>query len=221
MTNEIIRPSGKGRTGMYETWQQKDNLTRLTGWARQGLTHEQIAVNIGVNVGTLYNWKKKYKKIDEALKKGKDVVDFEVENALLKRALGYSYEEVKTTVESYGDEEAEPKFKREITVKHVPADTTAQIFWLRNRKRLEWTNKDGVDVARVMAETDYTLEKTKLLKGLEKDTGMMDVLIGVMTEDEEQDKAKAEAEKARRATVRKASKERQAKDRKAKEAKKK
>ena len=57
------------------------------GWARDGLTDEQIAQNAGINPGTLYDWKRKYPQISEALKKGKEVVDFLVENALLQKAL--------------------------------------------------------------------------------------------------------------------------------------
>ena len=59
----------------------------LTGWARDGLIDEQIAHNMGINKATLYDWKKKYPDISDALKAGKEVVDIQVENALLKNAL--------------------------------------------------------------------------------------------------------------------------------------
>ena len=62
-------------------------MTLLEGWARDGLTDEQIAHNAGSTAATLDEWKKKYPEISEALKKGKEVVDFEVENALLQTAL--------------------------------------------------------------------------------------------------------------------------------------
>ncbi len=73
--------------GKYQEWQEPDNLTLLQSWARDGLTYEQIAHNIGINAKTLYAWKNEHSKICNALKKGKEVVDFEVENALLKKAL--------------------------------------------------------------------------------------------------------------------------------------
>ena len=82
----------------YQEWVQPDKLILLQGWARDGLTDEQIASNVGIATSTLYEWKKKYKDISEALKKGKEVVDIEVENALLKRALGYEYEETTTEI---------------------------------------------------------------------------------------------------------------------------
>lgn len=80
--------------GKYEYWLTKDGLILLEGWARDGLTDEQIAHNTGITATTLYVWKNKYTEISEALKRGKEVIDREVENALLKRALGFQYEEV-------------------------------------------------------------------------------------------------------------------------------
>lgn len=69
--------------GKYKTWLEPDNLTKLKGWARDGLKDTQIAKNMGINVSTLYSWKKRYKEISEALKKGKEVVDYEIENSLI------------------------------------------------------------------------------------------------------------------------------------------
>lgn len=73
--------------GKYQEWLEPDGLILLEGWARDGLTDEQIAKNIGITSTTLYDWKKKYSKISEALKKGKEVVDYAVENALLSAAM--------------------------------------------------------------------------------------------------------------------------------------
>ncbi len=80
--------------GKYQRWLESDGLLLLEGWARDGLTDDQIAQNCGCGVRTLYEWKEKYPQISQALKKGKEVVDIQVENALLKRALGYEYDEV-------------------------------------------------------------------------------------------------------------------------------
>ena len=121
--------------GKINEWLKKDKLILLEGWARDGLTDEQIAKNIGINRTTLYDWKKKETNIADALKKGKEIIDFEVENALLKRALGYEYEE-----ETYENGILTKKVK-----KHVPPDTTAQIFWLKNRQVKKW--RDKVEIA--------------------------------------------------------------------------
>ncbi len=74
--------------GKYLEWTTEEGLAQLEGWARDGLTDEQIAKNIGIRRPTLYAWKKAYPDISDALKKGKEVVDYQVENALLKKALG-------------------------------------------------------------------------------------------------------------------------------------
>lgn len=120
--------------GKYQEWLTKDGLTVLEGWARDGLTDEQIASNMGISTATLYNWKSKHIEILEALKRGKEVVDIQVENALLKRALGYEYTEETIEIGPTGK-----KIKQ--TVKQVVPDTTAQIFWLKNRQPEKWRDK--------------------------------------------------------------------------------
>ncbi len=72
--------------GKYNEWITKEGLIKIEGWARDGLTNEQIAHNMGIAEGTLYEYIKKYPKINEVLKRGKEVVDREVENALLNEA---------------------------------------------------------------------------------------------------------------------------------------
>lgn len=118
----------------------KDKLILVEGWARNGLTEQQIAKNLGVAYSTFREYKKKYPALMAVLKKGKEVVDFEVEGALIKRALGYSYvEETKELVEDKDTGTAELKVVKS-TTKHVAPDVTAQIFWLKNRKPEEWKN---------------------------------------------------------------------------------
>ncbi len=124
--------------GKFEYWLTEDGLTLLEGWARDGLTDEQISHNMGIAAGTLYDWKKRFSKISKALKKGKEVVDIQVENALLKRALGYDYQEER--VERSGKDGV----KVIQTLKHIPPDTTAQIFWLKNRRSDRWRDKPEV-----------------------------------------------------------------------------
>lgn len=127
--------------GKYEEWLTEDGLTKIEAWARDGLTDEQIAHNIGITTTTLYDWKKKYSAFSDALKKGKEVVDIQVENALLKRALGYSYTE--TTRERL--ENGKMEVTKTVT-KEVQSDTTAQIFWLKNRRPDRWRDKQNVEL---------------------------------------------------------------------------
>jgi hypothetical protein len=127
-----------GRPSKYET-HVEPRLIEIEGWARDGLIDEQIAKNLGVAYSTFKEYKKKFPDLMDALKKGKEVVDREVENALLKRALGYTYTEVKQEVDETG------KVKVTKTVKEVVPDVTAQIFWLKNRKPTEWRDKQEID----------------------------------------------------------------------------
>ena len=115
--------------GKYQRWLEPDGLLLLEGWARDGLTDEQLAHNMGITTKTLYEWKKSYGSICEALKKGKEVVDYQVENALLKKALG--------------------------------GDTTAQIFWLKNRKPDKWRDKPEIP-----GDTDMLKKARELLGGM-------------------------------------------------------
>ena len=133
--------------GKYARWLTQDGLLLLEAWARDGLTDVQIAHNCGIATDTLYDWKNKYPVISEALKSGKEVVDILVENALLKRALGYTY--VETTRERrYNPETEENELVVTKTVaKEVLPDVTAQIFWLKNRRPDKWRDRrDEKDV---------------------------------------------------------------------------
>lgn len=137
--------------GKYEQWLTEEGLLQLEAWARNGLTDEQIAANIGICRDTLIEWKKKYSDISDTLKRGKDIVDIQVENALLKRALGYTYIEI--TQERVDDYDPHTGLKTgshmEVTktvTKEVQPDTTAQIFWLKNRKPDTWRDKRDVGI---------------------------------------------------------------------------
>lgn len=145
------------RNVSYKDWISDDGLLKIQGWARDGLTNEQIAHNIGINVGTLYAWKRKYKQIDNVLKKGKEVIDRQVENALLKRALGYEYIETKEYIEKTDDGKTKKKIEK--TTKHMAPDTTAQIFWLKNRKPEFYRNLDAKKVK--ILEERLNIEKEK------------------------------------------------------------
>lgn len=125
--------------GKYEYWLAEEGLLKLEDWARTGLTDEQIAKNIGISKETFYKWKQKYTDFSDSLKKGKDIVDIQVENALLKRALGYTTTETKIKKE-YGE------ITEEITItKEIPPDPTSAIFWLKNRRAEQWREKREVE----------------------------------------------------------------------------
>nr|DAO41509.1 MAG TPA: terminase small subunit [Caudoviricetes sp.] len=150
----------------HKDWHSKEQLEKLQGWARDGLTDDQIASNVGCSRSTLNEWKSRYSDISDALKKGKEVVDVEVENALLKKAMGTTtkttqYKMVKVDSDVLKAKRVKymnaykldhpDKTKEEIviaaalaiptyeripiveTVQEIPPDTSAIIFWLKNR----------------------------------------------------------------------------------------
>lgn len=121
--------------GVYKDWITKEGLSKIQSWALSGLTNEQIADNMGVNVSTIYEWCNKYPEFANALKRAKSIADEEVENALYKRALGYTVtlNKQKVTKDGIAVDCIEEM--------HIPADTTAQIFWLKNRKPEKWRDK--------------------------------------------------------------------------------
>ena len=137
--------------GKYEKWLEPENLILIEGWARDGLTNEQIAHNMGIAYSTLKEWKNKYSAISATLKKGKEIVDREVENALLKKAFGYNAQVNKTfkVKEIYYDDKGRRCEKEKLVTAvdevHIPSDTTAIIFWLKNRKPEQWRDKVAND----------------------------------------------------------------------------
>ena len=128
-------------------WLTPYGLLKIGGWAKDGLTDEQIAHNIGISRSTLSEWKNKYPDIADTLKNNKQVADRMVENALFERALGGVHQLKKTfkVRESYYDENGK-KCEREVLKTgideiYTPGDTLAQIFWLKNRKPEQWREK--------------------------------------------------------------------------------
>lgn len=130
-----------------DKWRTEDGLLLLKGWARNGLKDTLIAKNMGITAKTLYEWKNKYSDICEALKKGKEPADIEVEDALFKAAIGY-YVTVKEPIKVKTKKQL--KDKGTVEEEHVefieketyiPPNPTAIIFWLKNRKPEAWRDR--------------------------------------------------------------------------------
>lgn len=103
-----------------------------------GFTDKEIAELLGCNQSTLYRWKAEHEEFAQALKVGKCKADDRVELSLYHRALGYSHPEVDIRV-------VEGQIVQTPLIKHYPPDTTAAIFWLKNRRKEEWRDKVDVD----------------------------------------------------------------------------
>ncbi|MGK0562950.1 helix-turn-helix domain-containing protein [Enterococcus faecalis] len=129
----------------YTEWITEEGLIKIGGWAKDGLTDEQIAQNIGISRSTLNEWKKRFPDIKDTIKKGKEVVDRQVENALFKSAVGYEYTEITKELTDSG-----MKVTKRVT-KQVAPNPTSAIFWLKNRKPDEWRDKKETQVSGEMS----------------------------------------------------------------------
>lgn len=132
----------------YEEWLTEEGLVLIGGWAMDGLTEEQIAYNMGIAYSTFREWKKTYPAISAVLKKNKEVADRHVENALYKKATGFTATDRVVSSKKLV-EYKEGKRVREVTVpcvveveRYYPPDTTAGIFWMKKRKPEQWGDKD-------------------------------------------------------------------------------
>ena len=158
-----------------EDWIKPDNLTLLTAWARDGLIDKEIAEKMNVSPPTLYKYKKMFPEIVEALRKGKELVDVEVENALYKKALGYNVPvqkafKVKDIVYNENGKKISETERIEYAEEeiHIPADTTAQIFWLKNRKRKDW--RDKIDYENTSENKNGVIDElVEAIKNVKKD----------------------------------------------------
>lgn len=138
----------------YQEWiNDPDKKTLLSGWARKGLSDQQIAKNIGISRSTLNEWRKKYQDISDTLKKGKEVADAEVENALYLKCIGHKVQLKKTfKVKKIEYNDAGKKIKEEENLEtgedevYIPPDTKAIIFWLTNRMREDWKERQNTQM---------------------------------------------------------------------------
>lgn len=122
-------------------WLEEDNLMLLECWTRDGYTFEDIANRIGITYNTLRWWRKQYPEIDRALKAGREIIDYKVENALLKSALGYKTKETKvTTIIRHGKVVETIK---ETTDKEQAPNVSAAQCWLYNRLPKKWKNMNS------------------------------------------------------------------------------
>lgn len=128
---------------IVDEWLEDDKLMLLEAWARDGYTYSDIAERIGIAKSTLSAWRNKYEEIDKALKAGKEIIDYKVENALLKAALGYTTKEVKVTVGKQVKNGQTFEIMKETTIKEIAPNVTACAMWLNNRLPDKWKrNRD-------------------------------------------------------------------------------
>ena len=132
-------------------WLTEEGLVLLQAKSRDSLTKTELAEKIDVNPKTLSMWEKKYPEIENAIKRGRDITDVYVENAILKKALGFETTEVKKVVKADGAEEVTTVYKS------VPPDVSAASVWLKNRCPERWRDKPQEENS--LSKVDKILEE--------------------------------------------------------------
>lgn len=134
---------GNHNASLVDKWRTPSKLELIKCWARD-FTLSDVAGKMGITIQTLKAWRDRYPEIEEAISEGKEEVDYKVENALLKVALGYTTTDVKTII-SPPDKNGNRAIRVEKTEKEIPPNPTAIMCWLNNRKPDQWKrNRDNV-----------------------------------------------------------------------------
>ncbi len=160
MTTKKQIETKKSNAGRKEKYTEfvKPRLEEITYLCRLGEIEENICKLLGVGLSNFNRYKNEYKELRDALKKGKIASNAKVAASLFKRANGYSYKEITrepvTQLDINGDPVTDPltgaiikllQITKEVTKDVVP-DTTAQIFYLKNRDPLFWRDKQETNV---------------------------------------------------------------------------
>lgn len=145
--------------GKFHDWLTRDGLLQIEGWARLGLTDEQISKNIGISRSTFNEWKRKYTDISDSLKKGRGPLVFEIENALVKKALGYVDTESIVTEEKMVDGQI-VELKKTVKRKYPP-DTGSAIFLLKNKRPDLFQDKPKTTADKRAVELENTIRELK------------------------------------------------------------
>lgn len=134
---------GKTNKSLVDEWLDDDKLMLIEAWARDGVRLTDICDRIGISSATFAAWRRDYEEFDRALKNGKEVIDYKVENALLKAALGHTTTEIKVTIGKKVINGEAYIITKETTTREVAPNVTACLAWLNNRLPDKWKrNRD-------------------------------------------------------------------------------
>ena len=142
-----------GRKLPYNSYERKvlPRLDLVEAFARHGLSDTKMAERFGISAASFSNWKEEHPEFEAALDRGRDEVDLIVENALLRRALGFTSMEVTkerlvTGVDTAGKSVYHLVPTKKV-YKQIPPDVTAIQYWLENRLGSRWTRSPVAEVA--------------------------------------------------------------------------
>lgn len=169
-------------------WLTDDGLMLIKAWTRDGIIQEDLAVKMGISREALRKWRKRYPEIQEAMSVGQEVIDYKVENALLKAALGYQKKTIKVTLGKKIINGEVFEVLKETTTEEVGPNVTACMAWLNNRKHDQW--KRNRDKTLELSEEDSNINIT-IVRGPNTENAL-----GENTNQEVNFKTKPEEEKA-------------------------
>ena len=151
----MAKKKSKTNAGRPTKYNPKYHLPWVRGLARRGLTVDEIAEEMGVHRDTIYEWAKVHEEFSDALNEGRSLADSFVEDSLFRRAIGGTYTEKR--MGKRPDKKGDVKNFAEVIEREMPPDTTACIFWLKNRRPDLWRDKPEVDETDVMSKLDDVL----------------------------------------------------------------
>jgi len=136
-------------------------LSEIRDWCMDGKTNEEMCLLLGISPDSWYRYLKEQNELNDIVTAGKSVIDNRVENAVLKTALGFEYEEIKTIIEE--DRNGKKRTRIEKTKKYMPPNPTAQAFWLKNRKKDEWGDRKEIVFDTKGQEEERKLQFLKMI----------------------------------------------------------
>lgn len=131
-----------------------ENLKMVQMLAKLGATNLEMAEALGVTLSTFHLWRNTHEEFSDAIKVGKDAADDRVAESLYQRAMGYSHPELDIRV-------IDGAIVETPVMKHYAPDTTAAIFWLKNRRPQEWRDKQEIEHTGEVSLTNRITEARK------------------------------------------------------------
>jgi transposase-like protein len=152
------RPEELKKRGRKSLYDPEIHPKKAADLALMGKTNDEIADIFGVTKETLNQWRKEYPEFSDAIKYNKNQADSKVVKSLYQRANGYEYQEKRVIQNPDGTT------RKEVTVKQVPPDVTAQIFWLKNRQPAQWRDKQHIEHAGSVAVSGPEMTDDEVIK---------------------------------------------------------
>lgn len=144
MEEQTKRKAGRPKEDAYKKYVEgkEDEILSLCA---KGADNKGLAGFLGCGLTTVCNLKRDYPQFKELVKRGNKIADEAVEHSLFKRAMGYDTEDTITEVKVSQDGSAQTTYVKKCK-KHIPGDTTAMIFWLKNRMPDKWRDKQEMNL---------------------------------------------------------------------------